>query len=355
MTMHNNAGCGTAAGLSVLAVAVMALACRASAAEPAGEELVAGRMLADVKSVAPGQPFAVGVMLEIKEGWHVYWKNPGDAGLATAVKFNLPEGFSAGPLRWPKPETFKQPGDVTGYGYTGKVMLISTITPPKDLPAGSKVAISADVSWLSCKEKCVPGEKKLALELPAAASAAHDNRELFSAWQARMAPPAPDFTLTDQDGKPVRLADLRGKVVVLEWINPDCPFVKRHHVERNTMVELARKYADKGVVWLAINTTHYMDRRANKKWHDDWKLPYPILVDADGKVGRAYGAKSTPHMFIIDQAGEIAYQGAIDDDPGGKAGSPANYVDAALGELLAGRPVGNPSTNAYGCSVKYAG
>jgi len=352
--MPDNAVCVSVAGVFVLAAVMTSLACRASGAEAPGEELVTARMLADVKSVAPGRPFAVGVMLEVKEGWHVYWKNPGDAGMATSVKLSLPQGFSAGPLRWPKPETFKQPGDITGYGYTGKVMLISTITPPKDLAVGSKVAISAEATWLACKDMCVPGEKRLVLELGVADPAEENNMELFSTWKERMAPMAHDFTLTDQDGNEVHLADLRGKVVVLEWINPDCPFVRRHHLERKTMVDLAQKYADKGVVWLAVNSTHYMDRQANKKWHTDWKLPYPILVDADGKVGRAYGAKSTPHMFVIDKSGQTVYQGAIDSDPSGREASPANYVDEALGELLAGRPVSNPETKSYGCSVKYA-
>ena len=353
MVKDKHAGRCPAMKLTLL-VAILRLASPAFAEEPAGRGLVKAQVLADVKSVTPGQPFAVGVLLEINESWRIYWKNPGDAGLATSVKFALPEGFSAGPLRWPRPETFKQPGDIVGYGYSDKVMLISTITPPKELKAGSQVAIAAEASWLACKDKCVPGEATLKLELPVAETAAQDNQELFTTWQPRMAPMAPDFTLTDQDGKEARLAELRGKIVVLEWINPDCPFVKRHHVKRKTMVELSQKYADKGVVWLAINTTHYMDRAASKKWHTDWKLPYPILIDADGKVGRAYGAKSTPHMFIIDQAGEIVYRGAIDSDPGGKAASPVSYVDVALGELLAGKPVGNPETNPYGCSVKYA-
>ena len=97
-----------------------------------------------------------------------------------------------------------------------------------------------------------------------------------------------------------------------------------------------------------------MNARTSKKWHDEWKLPYPVLVDQDGKVGRAFGAKSTPHMFVLSPEWQIVYQGSIDDDPRGKKSAPVNYVDEALTEILAGKPVSRPKTKSYGCSVKYA-
>jgi peroxiredoxin len=164
---------------------------------------------------------------------------------------------------------------------------------------------------------------------------------------------APDFTLIDQNGRTVSLSDYTGKVVVLEWINPDCPFVKRHY-KSETMKKLAEKYKTSNVVWLAINSTHYMGKEDNKKWSDQFKLPYPILVDKDGRVGNAYGARTTPHMYVIDTSGRIVYQGAIDDDPRGSSDKPDNYVDDSLREVLGGKTVTVDSTKPYGCSVKYA-
>jgi peroxiredoxin len=165
---------------------------------------------------------------------------------------------------------------------------------------------------------------------------------------------APAFSLSDQSGKKVSLSDYSGSVVVLEWINPDCPFVQRH-AKAKTMATLAQKYGDKGIVWLGINSTNYMNADTNRKWVDDNSLPYAVLDDRAGEVGRSYGARTTPHMFIIDKSGTLVYQGAIDDDPQGtKGGSALNYVDAALAEVLAGKAVSAPQTKAYGCSVKYA-
>jgi len=164
---------------------------------------------------------------------------------------------------------------------------------------------------------------------------------------------APDFTLTDTTGREVSLSDYSGKVVVLEWLNPDCPFVQRHY-KAGTMKKLASAYAGKGVVWLTINSTHYMDEKANAGFAKDQALDVPILVDADGKVGKIYGATTTPHMFVIDANGVVVYQGAIDDDPRGSKGEGAtNYVAAALDETLAGKKVSTAETQPYGCSVKY--
>jgi peroxiredoxin len=162
--------------------------------------------------------------------------------------------------------------------------------------------------------------------------------------------PAPDFTLTDTAGKQVSLSDFKGKIVVLEWLNPDCPFVQRHY-KAGTMKKLAAEHAD--VVWLTINSTHYMDAAANAKFKADEKLPYTILVDQSGEVGHLYGAQTTPHMYIIDTDGTLAYMGAIDDDPRGSSDSPKNYVAAALDELEAGKAVTTAETKPYGCSVKY--
>ncbi|MFH1715938.1 MAG: redoxin domain-containing protein [Planctomycetota bacterium] len=167
---------------------------------------------------------------------------------------------------------------------------------------------------------------------------------------------APAFTLQSFDGKPVSLSDYKGKTVVLEWFNFECPFSLYHHETANTMGDLAAKHKSKGVVWLAVNSTSSTTPQANHEFARKHKLTYPVLDDRSGKVGRAYGAKTTPHMFIINTNGDIVYDGAIDNSPMGKA--PAgqklvNYVDKALAELNAGGKVSTPNTKSYGCSVKY--
>lgn len=163
---------------------------------------------------------------------------------------------------------------------------------------------------------------------------------------------APAFTLMSQDGKPVSLADFAGRIVVLEWTNYECPFVK-HHAAVGTMKTLAGKWREQGVVWLAVNSTKHATREGNAAWVASNALPGPVLEDFDGKVGHAYGARTTPHLFIVGKDGKLAYRGAIDDDRR-LAGKPTvNYVEQALAELTAGKPVSMPATEPYGCSVKY--
>jgi peroxiredoxin len=163
---------------------------------------------------------------------------------------------------------------------------------------------------------------------------------------------APGFTLKDQDGKAVSLSDYKDKIVVLEWFNEGCPYVARH-IKAGTMNSLATSYKDKGVVWLAIKTNEGGTCDANKKVVAEAKLAYTLLNDDQGGVARSYAPKSTPHMFIIDKSGKLAYTGAIDDDPDGDKAKPVNYVAKALNELLAGGSVSTPETKAYGCGVKY--
>ena len=169
---------------------------------------------------------------------------------------------------------------------------------------------------------------------------------------------APDFTLKDVNGDDVQLSNLKGKIVVLEWTSYDCPFVKPHYdTESKTMSKLAAKYADQGVVWLTVNSTHYATAETNKAWAEKHQLKQAVLVDSDGKVGKLYQAKTTPHVFVIDKEGKIAYQGAIDNAPLGKKPEGkefVNYVDKALAELLDGKKVEIAKTKPYGCSVKYA-
>ena len=182
--------------------------------------------------------------------------------------------------------------------------------------------------------------------------------------QAAVAPgvTAPDFSLTAVDGASVKLSQFRGKYVVLEWFNSECPFVQKHYNSGN-MQNLQSTFTDKGIVWLAINSTNpkhsnYRDAKRSRQIMSDWKAtPSSLLLDPEGKVGRAYSARTTPHMYIIDSAGKLVYMGGIDDKP---SFSPRdipgakNYVVAALDELLAGRAVSASDTRPYGCSVKYA-
>ena len=167
---------------------------------------------------------------------------------------------------------------------------------------------------------------------------------------------APDFKLKNHDGKEVKLADYKGKIVVLEWINHECPFVKYHYEKKPTMNELAKKYKEKKVVWLAIDSTNHQKTENNKKYAEKNKILHPILDDRLGKVGRAYKATNTPHMFIIDTNGNIVYNGAIDNAPLGKVPEDkelVNYVDKALKELTSGKAVSIAKTKPYGCTVKY--
>ena len=171
---------------------------------------------------------------------------------------------------------------------------------------------------------------------------------------------APDFKLTDTVGQEHSLAALLedGKVVVLEWFNPDCPFIVRHHKQHKTMDQTYAAVREQGVVWLAINSGAAGKQGAglerNRKAVEDYAMSFPVLIDADGAVGKAYGALTTPHMFVITADGTVAYTGAIDDDRGGQKGEKVNHVADALTAVLAGEKVATAETKPYGCSVKYA-
>ena len=175
---------------------------------------------------------------------------------------------------------------------------------------------------------------------------------------AELGKPAPEFELKDLDGKAVKLSDYKGKTVVLEWFNPECPVVKGSH-SGGSLKGMDERVTKDGVVWLAINSgaagMEGTGAEKNKKAKADWNMAATVLLDEDGTVGRKYGAKTTPHMFIVDGKGNLVYRGAIDSagskDEGG--GEVVNYVDAALADLKAGKPVAKNDTKAYGCSVKY--
>ncbi len=174
--------------------------------------------------------------------------------------------------------------------------------------------------------------------------------------------PAPNFTATDSNGKPVSLADFKGKTVVLEWTNNECPFVRKHYGSGN-MQGLQADATGDGIVWLSIASSppgmqgHVDASKANAIVSSTGAKPTAVVLDHDSKIARAYQARVTPHMYIVDPQGTLVYMGGIDDKP---TANPAdipgakNYVREALSELKAGKPVSAPTTRAYGCTVHYA-
>jgi len=172
---------------------------------------------------------------------------------------------------------------------------------------------------------------------------------------AEIGKPAPDFTLKDVDGKDVKLASFKGKIVVLEWASTKCP-VCQDHYKKKTMQNTLAQFKDKGVIWLAVDSSNWVDKEKDSiaKWWKDQGAPFPYLLDASGQVGKSFGAKTTPHMFVIDAKGTLVYSGAIDDNADGSKPKPQNYVADAVNALLKGSAVATATTKSYGCSVKYA-
>ena len=169
---------------------------------------------------------------------------------------------------------------------------------------------------------------------------------------AAVGKPAPVFSLTDQDGASHSLDAYKGKILVLEWTNPGCPYVKRHY-DAKTMTATHEGVGEQ-VAWLAVDSSNFVKAEDAKKWRSEAGFDHPVLLDAEGAIGRAYGAKTTPHMYVIDAEGVLRYSGAIDDDPQGDKGEQAvNYVSSAVEALKAGKPVEQAETRPYGCSVKY--
>ena len=182
-----------------------------------------------------------------------------------------------------------------------------------------------------------------------------------SAIAGTVGQPAPDFTLSDLSGKAVKLSDYRGSYVVLEWVNPECPYVEKHYGSRN-MQGLQKDYTAQKVVWLTINST----REGHSEYYPPQKMagwlkqmnaaPSATLLDPTGKVGRAYQARTTPHMYIVDPKGQLVYAGGIDDKRSTSQSdvkTAKNFVRAAMGEALAGKSISAASTSPYGCSIKY--
>jgi peroxiredoxin len=174
---------------------------------------------------------------------------------------------------------------------------------------------------------------------------------------------APDFSITDTNGKARKLSDFKGKYIVLEWFNFECPFVKKHY-DSNNMQKLQKEYTGKGVVWLSICSSgkgkpgNGTAAEQNAEFKKKGAAPTAILLDEDGTIGKLYGAKTTPDMYVIDKKGELVYAGAIDSKATADSSdipSSTNYVKEALDEALSSKPVATASTKSYGCSVKYGG
>jgi peroxiredoxin len=171
----------------------------------------------------------------------------------------------------------------------------------------------------------------------------------------------PDLTMTDWNGKAHTLSDYKGKYVVLEWFNAECPFVKKHYRSAN-MQALQKRYTDEGVVWLTVNSSAtgkqgYLTPEAAHQKMTEWKgAQTTMILDSEGALGKAFGAKTTPHMYVINPTGEVIYAGAIDNNDSASESSIAtakNYVSKALDEAMGGTQVTESSTHPYGCSVKY--
>jgi hypothetical protein len=174
--------------------------------------------------------------------------------------------------------------------------------------------------------------------------------------------PAPDFTLTDIDGNTHSLSEYKGKIVVLEWVNPECPFVQKHYNKTGNIPGLQKTYTSEGVIWLSINSAASgkqgdYDPAQVKAWMQQVSAaPTDYFRDQTGMVGHLYGARNTPHIFIINRDGTLVYAGGIDSIASAKPEDIAqatNYVNVAMADLKAGRPVAMSNTRPYGCSVKY--
>jgi peroxiredoxin len=235
-----------------------------------------------------------------------------------------------------------------GRGTCVAVFLVALVACSKP-PSASVEAASAEPSTAAVEAK---GSE------PAAAAAADP---AAATGPAQLGAPAPDFTLQDLDGKSVSLSQFRGKLVVLEWFNPGCPFVRASHTV-GSLKGLSDKHAADGVVWLAINSggpgKQGAGVEANREGVTQFGMHHPVLIDESGMVGQLYGAERTPHMYVIDPQGVLVYKGAIDNSPDGEGQSPeggklVNYVDGAISAIRSGAKVAPAETKAYGCSVKY--
>jgi hypothetical protein len=204
-------------------------------------------------------------------------------------------------------------------------------------------------------------QRRTALLYAMVATAASTALLAGAAHAAAVGQPAPAFTLTDTNGKTRTLAEFKGKTVVLEWVNPGCPFVRKHYDSAN-LPGLQKEFTGKDVVWLAINSTEkaasdYLAPAQLAAWMQEKSAaPTATLMDEEGAAGKAYGARTTPHMYIVNPQGTLAYAGGIDSIASARASdikTATNFVRQGLGEMLAGKPISQAQTQPYGCTIKY--
>ena len=208
--VSNDMNVGRPARSAFFAAALfLGLLCPGYAQTYEGRELVQASLLADTNAVIPGKPFTVGLLLRMVPHWHTYWKFPGDAGLQTEMKWNLPAGWNAGEIQWPIPLRLSEPGDIEIYGYHDEVLLMQEITPPASLTE-TTVQLGGEASWLVCEKICIPGSANLKLDLPVASQSAPANEELFSRYRRSLPQPWPDSkvagTSWKRDGSELQLS-----------------------------------------------------------------------------------------------------------------------------------------------------
>ena len=232
------------------------------------------------------------------------------------------------------------------------VMVLAGLTlgcEPKEAPKedASAQAPATEEAVAASEEAAKQGAAKLEEAKKAAESQANKEQVM-----AKVGAAAPDFTLTDDSGKSHTLSDYKGKIVVLEWTSPACPYVVRHY-DAKTMATTASESGE-DVVWLSVDSSHFVKAEEATAWREKHGISFPTLLDADGATARTYAAKTTPHMFVVDKEGMLRYSGAIDDNPRGeKKDAVTNYVSTAVQALKDGKDVETPETKPYGCSVKY--
>ena len=216
----------------------------------------------------------------------------------------------------------------------------SEIKPEATEPVAEQAATEEGVA-------AAPGAAAMAEQEPAVPS-------VPETMEVAVGKPAPEFALVDEAGKEHKLSDYKGKIVVLEWTSPACPYVKRHYKEKTMATSLEQAGGAEKVAWLAVDSSHSVEAEATKTWKGEEGFGYPVLLDAEGKVGKMYQAKTTPHLFVIDDQGVVRYSGAIDDNErGDKTEGITNYVTTAIKSLQEGQPVAVAETKPYGCSVKF--
>ena len=291
---------GAVSMLKVCAIVVVALAVGAIAPVRAGglpssQDLVKARLVAEMQAMAPGAVLWVDLHLEMKPGWHTYWRNPGDAGLPTTIKWSLPPGFSAGEIRWPMPQHFVQ-GDAGSYGYTGAVDLLAPITAPKSLGIGPQVRLTAETSWLVCKRICIPGGAQLSLDLPAAAAPLAPDPGvalLFAAARRQLPVPAPFETRFAELGRDLRVIVPASALSGLR--DPTAAFFPFD----DTLIDnAAEQHFERRADGLHI----ILKKSATAAVHSG-TVKGVLVLRADGRVERAFDISANPALALPAKTG----------------------------------------------------